>query len=107
MRYLITYGIAPYFYELLKDNVNNSNCYTVLFDESLNRISQTSQMDILLRYWDTTAKMVKIQICNSSYLGHGTHKELLESYNRSVSDLDLLKMIQLPMDGANVNWKFA
>ena len=38
-RYLITYGIAPYFYELLKDNVNNSNCYTVLFDESLNNIS--------------------------------------------------------------------
>ena len=106
-RYLITYGIAPYFYELLKDNVNNSNCYTVLFDESLNRISQTSQMDILLRYWDTTAKMVKIQFCNSSYLGHVTYKDLLESYNCSVSDLDLLKMIQLPMDRANVNWKFA
>ena len=64
-------------------------------------------MDILLRYWDTAAKMVKIQFCNSSYLGHVTYKDLLESYNCSVSDLDLLKMIQLPMDRANVNWKFA
>ena len=50
LRYLITYGMAPYFCDLLKDNVNNSDCYTVLYDENLNRISQTSQMDILLRY---------------------------------------------------------
>ena len=61
LRYLIIYGIAPYFYDLLKDNNNNSDCYTVLFDESLNRISQTSQMDILLRYWDNIAKMVKVR----------------------------------------------
>ena len=27
LRYLITYGIAPYFYDLLKDNVNNSDLY--------------------------------------------------------------------------------
>ena len=40
--YLITYGIVPYFYNFLKVNVNNSDCYTVSFDESLNRISQTS-----------------------------------------------------------------
>ena len=60
LRYLITYGIAPYFYDLLKDNVNNSDCYNVLFDESLNRISQTSQMDYLLRYWDNIAKRVKV-----------------------------------------------
>ena len=61
LRYLVTYGIAPYLCDLLKDNINNSDCYTVLFDESLNRISQTSQMDILLRYWDNIAKMVKVR----------------------------------------------
>ena len=107
MCYLITYGIARYFYDLLKDNVNNSDCYTVLFDESLNRISQTSQMDILLRYWDNIAKMVKVRFWNSSYLGHATHKDLLEGFNSSVSDLDLSKMIQLLMGRPNVNWKFA
>ena len=56
LHYLITYSIAPYFYGLLKDNVNHSDCHTVLFDESLNRIPQTSQMDILLRYWNNIAK---------------------------------------------------
>ena len=70
LHYLITYGIAPYFYDLLKDNANNSECYTDLFDESLNRISQTGQMDILLRYWDNIAKTVKVRFWNSSYLGH-------------------------------------
>ena len=39
LHYLITYGSAPYFYNLFKDNVNNSHYYTVLFDESLNNIS--------------------------------------------------------------------
>ena len=51
--------------------------------------------------------MVKVQFWNSSYLGHTTHKDLLEGFNSSVSDLDLAKMIQLSMDGPNVNWKFA
>ena len=106
LRYLITYGIAPYFYDLLKDNVNNSDCYTVLFDGSLNRISETSQMDILLRYWDNITT-VKVRFSNSSYLGYTTHKDLLEGFNSSVSDLDLSKIIQLSMDEPNVNWKFA
>ena len=50
--------------------------------------------------------MVKVRFWNSSYLGHTTHKDLLEGCNSSVSDLDLSKMIQLSMDGPN-NWKFA
>ena len=106
LRYLITYGIAPYLCDLLKDNINNSDCYTVLFDESLNRISQTSQIDILLRYWDNIAKMVEVRFWNSSYLGRATHKDLLEDFNSSVSNLDLSKMIQLLMDRPNINWKF-
>ena len=34
LRYLITYDVAPHFYGFLKDNVDNSDCYTVLFVES-------------------------------------------------------------------------
>ena len=33
LHYLITYSIAPYFYDLLKDKVNHSDRHTVLFDE--------------------------------------------------------------------------
>ena len=40
-------------------------------------------------------------------MGHTTHKDLLEGFNSSVSDLDLSKITQLSMDGPNVNWKFA
>ena len=46
-------------------------------------------MDILLRYWDNIAKMVKVRFWNSSYLEHATHKYLLEEFNSSVSNLDL------------------
>ena len=58
-----------YFYDLLKDNVNNSDSYTVLFNENLNIVSQTSQMDFLLRYWDDITKMIKVQFWNSYLLG--------------------------------------
>ena len=60
--YMITYDVASYFYDFLKDNVNTSDCYSVLFVESLNRICQTCQMDILLRYWDNIAKIVNVHI---------------------------------------------
>ena len=45
-------------------------------------------MDILLRYWDNIAKMVKFRFRNSSYLGHVTRKGLLEGFNSSVSEID-------------------
>ena len=51
--------------------------------------------------------MVKVRFWDSSYLGHATCKDLLEGFNSSVSDLDFSKMIQLLMNGPNMNLKFA
>ena len=64
-------------------------------------------MDILLRYCNDIAKMVKVRLWNSSYFRHATHKDPLEGFSSSVSDLDLSNMIQLSMDRLNINWKFA
>ena len=47
LRYVMVHGIAPYCYEMLKKEVGASDFYTVTFDESLNSVTQSSQMDIL------------------------------------------------------------
>ena len=36
-RYMITFGLAPYFLDALKDKVKLSSDYVLLFDESLNK----------------------------------------------------------------------
>ena len=52
-------------------------------------------MDILVKFWDNTTNTAKIRFWKTTYLGHAT------------ADLDISKMVQLSMDGPNVNWKFA
>ena len=78
------HSIAPYFYEILKANVNLADFYVISFDESMNSITQTNQMNCFIRYWDSEANLVKIRFWNSSYLGHGTHKDILEKFENSL-----------------------
>ena len=55
----------------------------VSFDESLNDITQTCQMEILIRYWDINDN-VKVRYWRYSFLGHSTHSDLLKHFNESV-----------------------
>ena len=60
-RYIINHGVAPYFYEILKANVNLADFYVISFDESMNSITQNNQMDCFIRYWDSEANLVKVR----------------------------------------------
>ena len=86
-RYIINYGIAPYFYEIFKASVNLVGFYVISFDKSMNPITQTNEMDCLIRYRDSEANLIKVQFWNSSYLGHRTHKDVLEKSENSLTDL--------------------
>ena len=47
LKYMVNHGIAPNEKEdILKDDVRKSDWYVVSFDESMNDITQTSEMDI-------------------------------------------------------------
>ena len=63
-------------------------------------------MYCLIRYWDSEANLVKVRFWNSSYLGHGTHKDVLEKFENSLTGFNPSKMIQVFMDGLSVNLKF-
>ena len=51
--YLIQFGLAPYFKEYLSNKIQKpGTIFVVSFDESLNKVLQEEQMDLLLRFWD-------------------------------------------------------
>ena len=106
LRYSCNHCLAPYFRSLLQEEVLKSEIYVMSFDESLNNINQKCQMDLIVRYWDEITQRVKVRYWETSYLGHSTHTDLLEHFNKSTELLDPSKMIQVSMDGPNVNLKF-
>lgn len=60
--YTICHGIAPYFRQKLLSSFSGVPFLVVSFDESLNKVTQKQQMDVLVRYWDdTTDGIVKTQ----------------------------------------------
>ena len=67
---------------------------TVLFDESLNKTTQQSEMDLLVRYWDVSEKSVVVRYSISVFLGHTTHLDILKTFNEELEGLDLSKWAQ-------------
>ena len=63
-------------------------------------------MYCLIRYWDSEANLVKVRFWSSSHLGHGTHKDVLEKFENTLTGLNPSKMIQVSMDRPVVNLKF-
>ena len=101
--YLSCYGIAPYFKSLLERHVKEDS-FVLLFDESLNKEMQMKQLDIHLRFWNDN--IVQSRYFDSQFLGHATSLHLLDSCTDSVSHLGLKNVVQVSMDGPNVNWSF-
>ena len=52
--YVINHGLAPYFQTLLIDALGKYEIHVYSFDESLNDSTQTSEMDLYVRYWAFT-----------------------------------------------------
>ena len=101
--YLSTFGIRPYFQSLLLSKVKSANEYVLLFDESLNSNLQIKQLDIHIRFWE--GSQVSSRFDTSEFLGHADadclHEKLLDCCT-AIGKPDLL---QMSMDGPNVNWK--
>ena len=104
--YLINYGPAPFFKSQLIDNLEKSDIHVFSFDESLNDVTQTSEMDLYVRYWDVNASQVMYRYYGSSFLGHAMHKDLLKHFGEITKDLSSSKLYHMSMDGPNVNLKF-
>lgn len=105
--YLIRFGLAAYFKrDVLSKVMDTGNVYVVSFDESLNKILQEEQMDLLLRFWDNERDRVVTRYFDSVFLGHTRSVDLLKKFKIGLSKLTSSKLLQVSMDGPSTNWKF-
>ncbi|KAG8179991.1 hypothetical protein JTE90_007959 [Oedothorax gibbosus] len=101
--YLSVFGIAPHFSSLLKSRIKNEPDYVLLFDESMNEVNQSKQLDCHVRIWDVNK--VTTRYFSSDFLGHATADLLFSKIKEKCLTLGAGNLLQLSMDGPNVNLK--
>ena len=74
--YIANFGILPYVLLLLCDSFNKSLVYTLLFDESFNKVTQECEMYLIICFWDDD-KMVKVRYLAWNFFVHSTAKNLM------------------------------
>ncbi|PIK52261.1 hypothetical protein BSL78_10820 [Apostichopus japonicus] len=104
--YLTCFGLAPHFKEELIKLLKNEDNYVVLFDESMNAVTQSKQLDVHVRAWNTNKLLVESRYYNSVFMGHGTAADMMMHFRDAVEGLEIPKIFQISMDGPNVNWRF-
>lgn len=101
--YLSTFGIAPFFKSHLIREISKQSGYCVLFDESLNRELQKKQLDLHVRIWDCGT--VQTRYLGSEFFGQATARDVVDKMSVVLGDIGLKNLVQVSMDGPNVNWK--
>ena len=76
------------------------------FDESLNEATQSCEVELYVRYWDSCNNETKTRYQGSSFLSHGRHQDLLKYFDEIPKDLDPNKTVSnIHMDSPNVQIK--
>ena len=78
--YVVNHDLVPYFISVLKTNLHKADFLVYSFDESLNDVTQTTEMDLHVRYWDPIENRVKFRYYKSTFHGHVTHADLLNHF---------------------------
>ena len=100
--YLCCFGLAPHFRELLLKAVGPEP-FVLLFDESMNTTTKSKQMDLHVRFGQGE---VATHYLDSKFMGHAKAGDLIRHFEASTERLSLNKLVQVSMDGPNVNWRF-
>ncbi len=91
--YLRCFGLFTYFHEQLVDRFRDAPCYSVSFDECMNKISQNEQMDLIVRYWDSDTGQDSVRYIGSEFLGHVTAADLLTHFKDGIRELDPKRLL--------------
>lgn len=105
LSYLTTFGLAPYFTDELSAKLKDSSNFVILFDESFNRVTKDEQIDVHVRFWDSEKQCVETRYLKSEFLGHCNAAELLKKLHEATENLNDQNILQISMDGPNVNHK--
>ena len=102
--YIVNFGLAPYFKDLLLKEIKASDSFRILFYESMNKVLQEEQMDVQSRYWNETTKLVDTQFFDFQFLRHSNVKYVFDCLITSLKDLPSECLLQLSMDSSYTNW---
>ena len=111
--YIITHSLAPYFKKCFMNELTPPGprlppLFVSCFNESFNKVTYTKQMDIYILYFNETTKLVERSYLGLQFMGHATHTDTMDDFKEAHKGLDIVhNLVQLSMDGPNVNWKFA
>lgn len=101
--YLTVFGIAPYFSSLMKTDAKKESGYVLQFDQCLNQELKKCQLDTYLRFWN--GNKVTSRYLTSFFMSHYTAEPIYQMVETVCSDIGFQNLIQLSMDGPNVNLK--
>ena len=90
----------------LINGVQNSNYYSFSFDGLHNRVTQSSEMDVMVRCLDHSDYLVKTRYVTSEFLGPARHNDRYQNFPFSAERMDEKKLLHVWMDGPSVNLKF-
>ena len=105
-KYMLEHGLQVHFQHLLLKNVLTntvSKYFVVCFDETLNDNLQEKQLDIYVRFWD--CDKVITRYIQSEFLGKAQATHLVSCFENLNKILSLRHLVQVSMDGPNVNHK--
>ena len=105
--YILKLGIADHLKKQLIYDVKGVP-YTFKFDKTTT-IQAKKQYDGYLQYWSSSPEEVVNSCCGSIFIGHCSHKDLIQCYHEfeNAMELDLNLPLHLRTDSPNVSKKFA
>jgi len=102
---MATFGLAPYFRNDLLTTLSTVPFYSVSFDESLNRIFQKGQMDLLARFWDEKDGMASTRYLKSELMDRSSAVDFLEHFQTVPRILKNRLMDQMLIYYSRKTWK--
>ena len=70
-------------------------------------MTYSKQMDIHVFFFDLAKLLVEGFYIGLQFMGHATHEDTLRHFKKAHQGLNIVqKLLQVSMDGPNVNWKF-
>lgn len=112
LAYVTTFGLAPHFQKETVHRLGSAAEFSISFDEALNKVIQKGQLDVWVRYYSITTGLTCSEYLSSIFLGHSKSENLLSGVIAALEDIghstdsDLSKLLQISMDGPNVNLRF-
>ena len=104
--FIVKFGIAPYFVELLNSQLKDLEYFVAFFDESFNYVSKKQkQMDLHIRFWDSDKDVVATRHYSSEFLAESSGNDICSHFEQCLCPLEKEKL-QVSSDGPNVNLLF-